>query len=268
MNARTLAILSLCVASASALGNEFVPDWMPPPPPRENVWDVFQEAPTAAPSAVLSNPLLIFAASTMPVKGIDPDRLKTANISDTDLGKVSSNLDLSDPRDPKAIPVRDWKANQSLNVPLPVSQSAFMFGNVDSSGNSLDNQSVNMKGRTGLGWKWAPFGGSELQFKTGTLMSYASASTTSTATSTTQLSVALQAKLDLLGPLQLQYSGEALPAVLQTDHHTLLTDLKLAVPLGANQEVYLGAKYKWEDTTTPSPWTDRTQLYLGLKFQR
>ena len=32
-----------------------------------------------------------------------------------------------------------------------------------------------------------------------------------------QLSIELQAKVALVGPLQLQYAGEALPAVAQTD---------------------------------------------------
>jgi hypothetical protein len=78
----------------------------------------------------------------------------------------------------------------------------------------------------------------------------------------------LQAKLALFGPLQLKYVGEALPAMTQSDRTTLSTDVKLAMPLGANQEFFVGAKYKWEDTLTPTPWVDRTQLYLGLTFQR
>ena len=262
-----IVVIPLVLAGA-ARGDEFTPDWLPPLPPRQPIWDIFHETPVSRPGEEFSDLLIRFPGKTNSEVRFDPGRYKLIRVSDTDFGKVSSNLDLPDPSDPRLLPYRDWKAAHSLNLPLRASESVFMFGNFDSSGSSLDHQMVTMKGRSGLGVKMSPFDGSELQVRTGTLVSYADTYSSAKATERSQLSVELQAKLALFGPLQLQYAGEALPAMIQTDRHTLLSDLKLALPFGTNRELYLGAKYKWEDTLTPTPWVDRAQLYLGVKFQR
>ncbi len=142
----------------------------------------------------------------------------------------------------------------------------FMFSQVDSNG-MIDQTQNKVKGRTGVGWKWLPFSGGEFQVRTGSLVTYEDVSQ-SHATERSQLSVELQAKMALLGPLQLQYAGEALPAMVQTDRHTLLQDLKFALPFGTNRELSVGAKYRWEDTLTPTSWMQRAELYMGFKFQR
>jgi hypothetical protein len=268
MRPRTFALLLVLLVAERAVGDDLLPDWLPSPAPPKDIWDLNHEQPVSRPGEEFSDLLLRVAGNPGVTSRVDSDRFKLSQESSTNLGKVSSSLDLPDPRDPRTLPYRDWKTTHALNMPLVGFESIFMFSNVDSSGDSLDHQMINMKSRTGFGWKWSPFGGSELQLKTGTVMTYADTlSSTARSQERSQLSVALQAKLDLFGPLQLQYSGEALPAMAQSGR-TLLTDVKLAMPLGSNQEMYLGAKYKWEDSLAPTPWLDRAQLYMGLKFQR
>jgi hypothetical protein len=198
----------------------------------------------------------------------DPGRLKLSRESIVESVKVQSTVDFADHREQRLTPWRsgDWRAEESLNVPLPAVDSMFVYGKLDSEGEAYDSRRVRMTGKTGLGWKWVPFDRGEIQFRSGPVLNVSDVYSPVRPQQKSQLSVELQAKLDLFGPLQLKYSGEALPALIEADRHTVLQDLKLAVPFGSNREFHIGAKYRWEDLS-PTPWLDRTQLYLGLKFQ-
>ena len=198
----------------------------------------------------------------------DPGRLKLTRESIVEAAKVQSTIDLIDPRALREMPwhVSDWRTEESLNLPLPAAESLFVYGKLDSEGEAFDNRRLRMTGKTGFGWKWTPIARSELQFRSGPVVNISDLYNPGRAQEKSQLSVELQAKLALFGPLQLQYSGEALPALVQTDRHTVLQDFKLAVPFGSNREFHIGARYRWEDVSA-TPWLDRTQIYLGLKFQ-
>ncbi len=198
----------------------------------------------------------------------DPGRVKLTREPLVELAKVQSNLDMADPREMREKPWRpgDWRAEESLSLPLPATDKLFVFGKFDSTGETHDSRRLRMTGKSGFGLKWSPFEKSELQFRSGPVVNISDVYNPVRAQEKSQLSVELQAKLALFGPLQLQYSGEALPALIQTDRHQVLQDLKLAVPFGNNREFHFGAKYRWEDLSA-SPWHDRTQLYMGLKFE-
>ena len=198
----------------------------------------------------------------------DPGRLKVSRESLVEWAKVQANLDLLDTRELRDAPwrTRNWRAEESLNVPLPVSESLYLFGRLDSEGEVYDNRRLRLTGKTGLGWKWSPFAKSELQLRGGPVVNVSDVYNPIGAQEKSHWSVEMQAKLDLFGPLQLQYSGEALPALIQAERHTLLQDVKLALPFGGNREFHIGAKYRWEDLSA-TPWLDRAQLYLGLKLQ-
>ena len=75
------------------------------------------------------------------------------------------------------------------------------------------------------------------------------------------------AKLPIIGPLQLEYTGSAIPAVTRTDPDSLKQELRLAYPLSGDNELEFGARYRWDVTGTATPWTDRAQLFLGVKFR-
>jgi len=162
----------------------------------------------------------------------------------------------------------EWRTEKTLLVPLPVADSLFMFGSFDSSGDGDDPKQLRWHGKTGIGWKWVPIAGSELQVRSGPVMRSPEWIEPGRLIDRSQWSVELQARIDLFGPLQLKYSGEALPALTATERLALFQDIKLAVPFGLNREVHVGARFRWEDSFTPTPWLDRTELYLGIKLKR
>ena len=70
-----------------------------------------------------------------------------------------------------------------------------------------------------------------------------------------------------MGPLSLEYTGAAIPAVARTDCDQLKSELRLAYPLKGDNELEFGARYRWDITPTPTPWVDRAQLFLGVKLR-
>jgi hypothetical protein len=205
---------------------------------------------------------------------LTPGRLNMTQQSDFDLIRVQSKLDLPSVYELQSIPyiTRTWNAEQSVNVPfpmgLPVAEAMFVYGQWGSNGDGVDNQNTKLTARTGLGWKWSPQNGYELQVKGGPTVAYADLYTPTRFHEASQMSIELQAKMALYGPLQLQYIGEALPAMTPNDHDQLKNDFKLAIPFGVGNQFYLGAKYLWNGPTPSNSWLDRTQLYFGLQFTR
>jgi hypothetical protein len=265
----TAAFLVCLVCATATTAQDGEPVWLPPPKPRAMFWDLSRDVPDSRPDEGFSDLLLhVSRPDTGFGMQSDPYRLKLSRESAFDAAKVKASLELPDSREMQGAPflARDWKGSHSVNVPLPVAESVFVFGEHESSGDALNNQSTKIKGRTGFGWKWSPFHGGELQVRTGTLVNYSDLYNPARPAEKSQLSVELQAKLALFGPLQLQYSGEALPALTAADRNSLLQDLKIALPFGTNREFQFGAKYRWDELRS-SPWLDRAQIYVGLKFQ-
>lgn len=270
----TIAFILLYPACTSAAGDwEAIAPLAPPMFPQAGPWDapaVAEPPPPVRPREEFANLLKQVEPTADPWFGLryEPARLKLTRESIVETAKFNSSVDFADHRELRHMPWRggDWRAEESLNMPLPAVDSLFVYGKLDSEGETYDSRRVRMTGKTGLGWKWAPFAKSELQFRSGPVLNMADVYNPFGPQQKSQLSVELQAKVALFGPLQLQYLGEALPALLEADRNTVLQDLKLAVPFGSNREFHIGARYRWEDLN-PSPWADRTQFYLGLKFQ-
>jgi hypothetical protein len=252
-----------------ANADEWQLDWLPPAPPPQTFWSLAGNQESGGANAafveVLRSPTQDGSAgSASPLAG----RFNLASEWSIEQARWRSKLEAPDYRDLREVPAspRDWKAEHALDMPLPVDRSLFMFGQVNANGD-VDQTTSKVKGRTGFGWKCTPFFGSELQVRTGSLVTYEDVPQ-SRPTERSQLSVELQAKIALIGPLQLQYAAEALPALAQTDRNTLLHDVKIALPMGTNRELSIGAKYHWDDALAPTPWTQRAELYLGFKFER
>ncbi len=205
---------------------------------------------------------------------ISSARLSLTQQSNLEYVRLQSKFDLPDSNEILSIPYfgRNWNAEQSINVPfpvsLPVAEAMFVYGQMGSNGDAIDNQTTKLTGKTGLGWKWSPQNGYELQLKGGPLVAYADLYTPTRFHEPSQMSIELQAKMALFGPLQLQYTGEALPAMTATDHDQLKQDFKLAVPFGVGNQFYVGAKYKWDGPAPTTSWMDRAQVYFGLQFTR
>jgi hypothetical protein len=241
-------------------------DWLPAPP-RGPLWELTR--PSIAPERS-DEWLRSILQAELPRPGVvetGPGRLKQSHELFIEQLRVKSSVEAPDWNELRDWPIasRDLTTEQTLSVPLPLQEAWFMFGAV--AGNSNVEQTQNeWRGRTGVGWKWTPFAGSELQVRTGPMVR-ARGDAQSRSVEHAQLCVEVQAKSPLVGPLQLKYAGEALPSFAMTEGHSLSQDLNLALPFGSNREVNLGARYRWDDTPAPTPWQQRAELYLGVKFQ-
>ena len=130
-------------------------------------------------------------------------------------------------------------------------------------------------GKTGVGMKWNPLGGTEFQLRYGTLLNYADVYAPTRFQEKAQPAVELVAKLPFVGAWQMEYTGAALPALQTTTRDQIKQELKFAVPLGgADNQFEFGARYRWDiipnavSAQTQTPWIDRAQLFMGLKFRR
>jgi len=199
---------------------------------------------------------------------IDPGRWRYQQETVGSLYRRKSKLELPDPQE-VTTPYggRDWKAQEKLQIPVPIpvplAEQLFVYGQFDGSGDTLKQQQTALSGKTGVGVKWALIAGSELQLRYATLLKYADVDGPSRA----QPAVELNARLPLIGPLELEYTGSAIAAMSRSDTDQFKQELRFAYPLRGDNELEFGARYRWEYTPTPSPWLDRAQLFLGVKLR-
>jgi hypothetical protein len=204
--------------------------------------------------------------ATAPGLIVDPGRWRYKQEISGDLFRRTTKLEVPDPQE-VWVPYggRSWKAQEKVQIPVPVAvptaEQLFVYGQFDGSGDALTHQQTSLSGKSGVGVKWALIAGSELQLRYATLLSYADASP-----SRVLPSLEVLAKLPLVGPLQLEYTGAAIPAVARTDTDQFKQELRLAYPLKGDNELELGARYRW-DLTPSTPWVDRAELFLGVKLR-
>ncbi|HJZ93118.1 MAG TPA: DUF481 domain-containing protein [Gemmataceae bacterium] len=200
----------------------------------------------------------------------DPGRWRYKLERSESLYKRTTKLELPDPAEVRTVPYggRDWKAQEKVQIPVPipvmVAEQLFVYGQFDGSGDALNSQQTSLSGKTGVGMKWSLLAGSELQLRYATLFSYADAGS-SRYQERAQPAVELVARMPLVGPLELEYTGSAIPAVTRSDSDQFKQELRLALPLKGDNELEFGARYRWD--TSPTPWLDRAQLFLGVKLR-
>jgi hypothetical protein len=206
-------------------------------------------------------------SSAQPGLITDPGRWRYQQETAGGLYKWKTKLEVPDPQEVMTpYGGRDWKAQEKVQIPVPISvplaEQLFVYGQIDGSGDSLKQQQTALSGKTGVGAKWLLIAGSELQLRYATLFKSADVDGPSRA----QPAVELNAKLPLLGPLELEYTGTAIPAVARTDTDQFKQELRFAYPLRGDNELEFGARYRWEYNPA-TPWTDRAQLFLGVKLR-
>jgi hypothetical protein len=209
------------------------------------------------------------AGPTAPGLIVDPGRWRYKSEMTGDFFRRTSKLEVPDPQE-VSTPYggRNWKAQEKVQIPVPVSvplaEQLFVYGQFDGSGDTLTRQQTSLSSKSGVGVKWALIAGSELQLRYATLTSYDVASP-----SRVQPALEVLAKLPLMGPLSLEYTGSAIPAIARTDTDQFKQELRLAYPLQGDNELEFGARYRWDvtPTTTPTPWVDRAELFFGVKFR-
>ena len=206
----------------------------------------------------------------LPGMTIDPGRWRYQQELSGGLYKRKTKIEMPDPGD-VATPYlgRDWKAQEKVQIPVPVplptAEQLFVYGQFDGSGDTLNAYQTALYGKTGVGVKWSLLLGSELQVRYATLFSYADELSLGLQ-GRAQPAVEVMARVPLIGPLEVEYTGSARPAVSRLDTDQFRQELRFAYPMRGDSEFEFGARYRWEYNPT-TPWVDRAQLFLGLKFR-
>jgi hypothetical protein len=207
-------------------------------------------------------------SSATPGLIVDPGRWRYQQETAGEFYKWKTKLEVPDPQEVMTpYGGRDWKAQEKVQIPVPIpvplAEQLFVYGQFDGRGDSLKQQQTALSGKTGVGAKWSLIAGSEVQLRYATLFKYADVDGPSRA----QPAVEVNARLPLLGPLELEYTGTAIPAVARTDTDQFKQELRFAYPLRGDNELEFGARYRWEYTPNATPWQDRAQLFLGVKLR-
>jgi hypothetical protein len=206
---------------------------------------------------------------------VDPGRWYYKQERENELYKRKTKLEAPDANE-VLVPYasRNWKAQDKVQIPVPiplaVAEQLFVYGQFDGSGDALSRSSqTSLYGKTGVGVKWTLLAGSELQLRYATLLSYSDSVNPGRFQERVLPAVELNARMPLVGPLELEYTGSAIPAVSRLDTDQFKQELRFAVPLrGMDNELEFGARYRWDLTQETTPWTDRAQLFLGVKLRR
>lgn len=175
------------------------------------------------------------------------------------------NLGLLDPATP-----RTWETGEKLK--MPVAGPLFAFAQLDASSPSVEQQQHRWLGKYGVGVTLKPWAlDQEVSLRGGPALRYDDTSGPLRGNSSERSEVFVEAAtkvpVPVLGALEVEWTGYAVPAATTAERNVLNQDLRLAKPLGGGSEVYMGARYRWEDAGA-TPWVDRAQLYLGLQLKR
>jgi hypothetical protein len=203
----------------------------------------------------------------------DPGWWRYRQVQKEQLYRRTSKIELPDPFEVRTTPYsgREWKTDERMQIPvpipIPVAEQLFVYGQVTGTGDALNNHQTTVAGKTGVGLKWSFLWKTELQLKSGATFNYADLYGPPRSQDGAKPAVEFVATLPLVGPWELEYTGAALPAMSRNDTGLVKQELRLALPLRGDGEFEFGARYRWEDTPTGTPWLDRAQLFLGVKFR-
>jgi hypothetical protein len=162
--------------------------------------------------------------------------------------------------------VHKWQTEESLRLSL--GSSVYVFGQMGAGCESLSTQELNVVGRTGVACKLPPWLGGDVQLRGGPVVSYTDPLQPFRMRERSEFLVEIQGRWPLLGLLNLEYSGTAIPALNPTEHDRLRQDLRFALPLGKTGRIQLGAKHNWENLAVPKPLTDGMEVYLGFSVKQ
>jgi hypothetical protein len=213
------------------------------------------------------------SSDPLPGRGLGYDGMKrvaTAK-SEAEWATLSSKVTLRD-RDPLLDPAdrHTWETDETLR--LPVAGSLFLFGQLGASRPDAEQRQMKWLGKTGVGVKLKPWLLQEVQVRGGPAVRYDDTGTLSAGQSPERSELFLEAvtklPLPVVGPLNVEYTSYAVPPATAADHSHVDQDFKLALPLSSGGQFHIGAKYKWENTPSATPWVDRMELYLGLQLKR
>jgi len=181
---------------------------------------------------------------------------------DMEWAKLKSRVALFGPTCNLPLLRSGWETEESLKFQL--NRSFFVVGRVGANSESVVWQQYKFVGVTGVGMK-LPIGG-EIQFRGGRSLTNYDPDDLVLIPEQTKTFLEFSTRWALPGHLNLEYTGEAIPAQASFSRDIVKQDLKLARPLSKSGEIHFGAKVRWEGETTP--WVDRMKIYFGLHLKR
>src|SRR5262249_25724403 len=118
--------------------------------------------------------------------------------------------------------------------------------------------------------KLAPLAGGEVLVRGGSLLTYSEDPLRPVllAREHSQMRVELLCRYPLLGSLNLEYLGTAIPALEPPERNQLNQDVRLALPRGPTGHLHVGARHSWEEAVLPRPWPEGMQVYVGVGLSR
>jgi hypothetical protein len=159
-----------------------------------------------------------------------------------------------------------WETDES--VKLPVAGSLFVFGQLGAAMPAVEQGQYRWLGKTGVGMKLKPWLLQEVQLRGGPAVRYDDTEKLSPGQSPERSEMFVEAvtklPLPVVGPLNVEYTGYAVPAGTPTDRNCVNQDVKVALPFSGGGQFHVGASYKWE-TESATPWMDRMGVYMGVQ---
>lgn len=245
-----------------------------PAQPQEHLWSGFDdkfESPVAQPLPTVrvesGENFLIDPDLMTDLKRDGDKRRKKVNLA-TDIGAVRGELSIRDPDLVRNDPMQrgtSWATDETVKVPL--SDSLFVFGSVDAANDSVEQRQLRYLTKTGVGVKLKPWLVNEVQLKGGPAKRFDEIERTDR----NEMFAELTTKLPVpwLGPVDIEYSGFAVPAVTLAERSRFNQNLKFILPLsGGSSEFQVGARWWSIDAANTTPWVDRTHVFLGLQLRR
>jgi hypothetical protein len=181
-----------------------------------------------------------------------------------DVASVNSRVSLIGPDDHLPLRRTGWESEDSLK--LPFNRTFFVVGKIGADSGSLEEQQYKLVGSTGLGVR-LPFGG-EVQMRRGRSMTNYDPDDLVLVPERYKDFVEFTTKWTLPGDVKLEYTQESVAPQTPLGRDKTKRDVRLAYPLPNSGQIHIGAKYESPDTTTPTPWVERTKIYLGLLLKR
>jgi hypothetical protein len=145
---------------------------------------------------------------------------------------------------------------------MSMSDSLFVFSQVGAE-TEAEEQTRNLAGKTGVGYKVGLLSFGEVMFRTGPTLTWQGPRRPDRPQDRKPVFVEMEGHWPLLGIAGIEYVGSAFPALDPAEHDRLQQDLRLVVPLRPDWQLRIGAKHSWDNITETQPSPTSLQFYVG-----
>jgi hypothetical protein len=227
-----------------------------------------------APLSAQEAPSVVGGWRDPPSAPVTPDSIPSRNlqqISAGDWGTLTAKLDLTPQErtdDDGLYHQQAWHVDDSWKY--PVAGPVFLFGQLGANSDQAAQSDMKVATSGGLACKVAVLEQGEIVVRSGPSLSYSDPLRPDRTHEDSKWLLEVQGRWPLLARVGLEYQGTVSPALSPMDHNSINHDVRLAVPVGDNGKLRLGAKQSWQanSTDTARPWSTETEVYLGLELKR